>query len=158
MSHPVAPEQTFTRCLRRFRNGHLTSIHFTISNMDPHDTALTIHELLEGRDLASPVVFEPLSNAFMLVAKQLAESATFRYGPSLCFGRFRKTDPLARKALGQESTIWQDLETVWTHLPKQICVKEPSDPIRNLCICTSRFTRNLVAGAPDNQVKALYGP
>lgn len=61
-------------------NGHLPSIHSLLLEMDPHDTALTIHELLEGRDLTSPVVFEPLSNAFVLVAKQLAESADFRYG------------------------------------------------------------------------------
>ncbi|KAG9018907.1 hypothetical protein FRB90_008488 [Tulasnella sp. 427] len=105
--------------------------------MNVHDTALTIHEVLEGRDLASPIVFEPLSNAFMLVAKQLAESVDFR------------------KALGQEPTIWEDLETVWKHLPQRICVQEPTDALRNLCICTSRFTRNLVAGVPENQIDAL---
>lgn len=69
--------------------------------MDSHDIALTIHELIEGRDLKSPVVFEPLSNAFMLVAKQLAESEDFRYGSSVHHAVLTRLIHLQERHLGK---------------------------------------------------------
>jgi len=67
--------------------------------------------------------------------------------------------------LGLDSTIWQPLDKVWKGLARAHSTfweadeddgKSPrQSALVMLCATMAKFTRNLVAGVPDNQSRAL---
>ncbi|KAL9713638.1 hypothetical protein Ac2012v2_003249 [Leucoagaricus gongylophorus] len=72
----------------------------------------------------------------------------------------------ARVTLGLDSTIWQPLDKVWKGLARAHSTfweadeddgKSPrQSALVMLCATMAKFTRNLVAGVPDNQSRAFH--
>ncbi|KAF6761575.1 spinocerebellar ataxia type 10 protein domain-containing protein [Ephemerocybe angulata] len=58
----------------------------------------------------------------------------------------------ARKLAGTEQTLWTDLRKLKTE--PDVTLSEESRYVRSLCMALAKFTRNLVAGVPENQVRA----
>jgi ataxin-10 len=66
---------------------------------------------------------------------------------------------------GEDSTLWVDLRRLWRDLARtQLTFWDGDDDdtslnhekdMRVLCGSLAKFTRNLVAGVPQNQAKAL---
>ncbi|KAF8075063.1 spinocerebellar ataxia type 10 protein domain-containing protein [Lyophyllum atratum] len=71
-----------------------------------------------------------------------------------------------RVELGADASLWADLRKLWRDLARdQLTFWDADDEeedgsskkekdLRTVCGCLAKFTRNLVAGVPDNQVRA----
>ncbi|KAF9074916.1 spinocerebellar ataxia type 10 protein domain-containing protein [Rhodocollybia butyracea] len=69
-------------------------------------------------------------------------------------------DPELRKQLGAQD-IWEDIHNLWQDLANAQVTASASDDsasehsLRVLCVSLARFTRNLVAGVPENQARSF---
>ncbi|KAG8997778.1 hypothetical protein FRB94_007461 [Tulasnella sp. JGI-2019a] len=61
---------------------------------------------------------------------------------------------IIREELGSSNVFWLDMGVLWEVAVTEICQGEPSAEIRQGCLYLGRFTRNLVAGVPQNQEKS----
>lgn len=81
------------------------------------------------------------------------------------------TEPTSefRKNLGADQALWVDLRKLWKDLARskltfwdndddeeeaEASLDQESRYVRSLCQAVAKFTRNLVAGVPENQVRA----
>ncbi|KAG6850778.1 hypothetical protein H0H93_008816 [Arthromyces matolae] len=74
-------------------------------------------------------------------------------------------DEITRVALGSHASLWTDLRKLWRDLTRaqltfwdvdddEIGASNKDEDLRTVCGSLAKFTRNLVAGVPENQVKA----
>lgn len=78
---------------------------------------------------------------------------------------------MIRKLAGSDHALWPELRRLWKDLARfqltfwdneedednedaTITLNSESRAVRSLCMGLAKFTRNLVAGVPENQVRA----
>ena len=86
-----------------------------------------------------------------------------KYGRIVPFSLSQPLIMFCSVTLGLDSTIWQPLDKVWKGLARAHSTFWEADEeddgrqwaLAGLCATMAKFIRNLVAGVPDNQSRAL---
>ena len=114
-----------------------------------HDACVAYDLNLDGLALASTLE---------AIAKELAQNSDFRYVLNLIRSGARNYKDIRvhsyRQQLGAGTQTWPDLCQLWKSIT-EAQISSPDQGPRVICVSLAKFTRNLVAAVPENQVRAL---
>jgi ataxin-10 len=128
-----------------------------------------------GFDVKDRAKVNSLASVLNSAAQELTKGEHVRYeniATSSSSHRPRFADiPIDRRTTGQDQALWVDLRRIWRDIARtQLTFWDNDDDdsdeeedyggssennhLRNLCQAIGKFTRNIVAGVPDNQARA----